>query len=105
MVTKTASRWVRSALGTQKLTEEVQALRCGLDAAAWEGPRCEQLTGQRYTDADRNAGRPLPFDYGGAHRLYQALFGQVADLTKGKHLLIVPTGPLTQLPFQVLVRR
>ena len=103
VVTKTASRWVRSALGTQKLTEEVQALRCGLDAAAWEGPRCEQLTGQRYTDADRNAGRPLPFDYGRAHRLYQALFGQVADLIKGKHLLIVPTGPLTQLPFQVLV--
>jgi CHAT domain-containing protein/tetratricopeptide (TPR) repeat protein len=101
VVTKNASRWVRSGLGTPMLTEEVLALRCGLDAAAWEGPRCEQLTG--HTDADRNAGRPLPFDYGRAHRLYQALFGQVEDLIKGKHLLIVPTGPLTQLPFQVLV--
>src|SRR5262249_373009 len=34
---------------------------------------------------------------------YKALFGQVEDLIKGKHLLVVPSGPLTQLPFQVLV--
>ena len=46
---------------------------------------------------------PLPFDLTRAHQLYQALFGQVADLIKGKHLLIVPSGPLTQIPFQVLV--
>jgi CHAT domain-containing protein len=31
------------------------------------------------------------------------LFGSVDDLIKGKHLLIVPSGPLTSLPFQVLV--
>ena len=29
--------------------------------------------------------------------------GQVEDLIKGKHLLVVPSGSLTQLPFQVLV--
>ena len=103
VVTKTASRWVRSPMGTPTLAQEVAALRCGLDQAAWEGPRCEQLTGQHYTKADRNAGPPLPFDYARAHRLYQALFGQVEDLIKGKHLLLVPSGPLTQLPFQVLV--
>ncbi len=103
VVTKTASRWVRSAPGTPSLARKVAALRCGLDVAAWEGPHCEQLTGQPYTDADRKAGKPLPFDYARAHRLYQALFGQVEDLIKGKHLLIVPSGPLTQLPFQVLV--
>ncbi len=103
IVTKTASRWVRSATGTPSLARKVAALRCGLDEAAWDGPRCEQLTGQTHTDADRNAGKPLPFDYARAHRLYQGLFGQVEDLIKGKHLLIVPSGPLTQLPFQVLV--
>ena len=103
VVTKTASRWVRSAKGTQSLAHTVAALRCGLDEAAWKGPSCEQLTGQHYTDADRNAGKSLPFDYARAHRLYQALFSQVEDLIKGKHLLIVPSGPLTQLPFQVLV--
>ena len=103
VVTKTASRWVRSALGTEALAKEVQALRCGLDEAAWDGPRCAQLTGQSYTDADRFAGKPLPFDHARAHRLYQALFGQVEDLIKDKQLLIVPSGALTQLPFQVLV--
>jgi CHAT domain-containing protein len=46
---------------------------------------------------------PLPFDLAKAHALYKALFGQVEDLIKGKHLLIVPSGPLTQLPFQVMV--
>ena len=64
---------------------------------------CAELTGQSYTDADREAGKPLPFDHARAFRLYQALFGQVEDLIKGKQLLIVPSGALTQLPFQVLV--
>ena len=50
-----------------------------------------------------NAGKPLPFDLARAHALYKALFGQVEDLIKGKHLLIAPSGPLTRLPFQVLV--
>ena len=50
-----------------------------------------------------DAGKPLPFDHARAHRLYQALFGQAEDLIKGKQLLIVPSGALTQLPFQVLV--
>ena len=46
---------------------------------------------------------PLPFDVARAHDLYLALFGQVAELVKDKHLLMVSSGPLTQLPFQVLV--
>ena len=49
------------------------------------------------------AGKPLPFDLARAHELYQALFGQVEDLIKDKHLLIVPSGPLTAIPFQALV--
>jgi hypothetical protein len=40
-----------------------------------------------------------------AYKLYSALFGEVHDLIKGKHLLIVPSDPLTLLPFQVLVTR
>ena len=35
--------------------------------------------------------------------LYVNLFGQVANLLRGKHLLIVPSGPLTSIPFHVLV--
>ncbi len=56
-----------------------------------------------YTDEDRALGKPLPFDHARAAKLYQALFGQIEDLIKGKQLLLVPSGALTQLPFQVLV--
>ena len=103
VVTKSDMRWVRSELGTPALTREVAALRCGLDATAWTGSSCFDLTGKVYTDADRAGGKPLPFDHTRAHKLYTALFGEVADLIKGKHLQLVPSGPLTQLPFQVLV--
>ena len=51
------------------------------------------------------ANQPLPFDHVRAHKLYAALFGEVQDLVNGKHLLIVPSGPLTQLPFQVLITK
>ena len=103
VVTKTDMRWVRSDLGTKALAREVRALRCGLDAEAWADRPCADLTGQSYTDADREVGNPLPFDHARAYRLYQALLGQAEDLIKGKQLLIVPSGALTQLPFQVLV--
>ena len=46
---------------------------------------------------------PLPFDLDRSHALYQALLGPFEDLIKGKHLLIVPSGSLTSLPFQVLI--
>ena len=35
VVTKTDSRWVRSALGAKSLGEQVATLRCGLDGANW----------------------------------------------------------------------
>ncbi len=98
VVTKSAMRWVRAELGKAALGREVAALRCGLDRAAWEGEsRCLELTGQG------KPGALLPFDPARASRLYTALFGQAEDLIKGKHLLIVPSGALTQLPFAVLV--
>ena len=87
------------------LAERAAALRCGLDRGAWEGEgrrRCLNLLAvdvEKAPDGDK----PLPFDLTRAHQLYQALFGQVEDLIKGKHLLIVPSGPLTQIPFHVLV--
>jgi CHAT domain-containing protein/tetratricopeptide (TPR) repeat protein len=103
VVTKTDVRWVRSELGTPALTREVSALRCGLDydgSAFLSGGRCSDLT---YKALDHTFGKPLPFDLGRAHLLYKALFGQIEDLIRDKRLLIVPSGPLTQLPFQVLV--
>ncbi len=112
VVTKTDLRWVRIDLGTAALTREVQALRCGLDArGAWTDDTCEKLIGAKHTPVDEyleqmGIDKPLPFDVARAHKLYQALFGQIEDLIGDKkHLLLVPSGPLTALPFQVLVTK
>jgi tetratricopeptide (TPR) repeat protein len=108
VVTKREIRWVRSELGTPSLRREVAALRCGLDYdGAWgatDSP-CTALLKSDYTEADHRVAKPLPFDRGRAHALYKALFGGVEDVLKGKHLLIVASGALTQLPFQVLITR
>ena len=111
IISKTEVRWIRSELGSVGLVEAVEALRCGLDAALWDGDetaeRCMELGLPIPTrDAHGNIvdGR-LPFDLARAEGLYRALFGEVEDLVRGKHLLIVPSGPLAQLPLQVLVGR
>jgi CHAT domain-containing protein/tetratricopeptide (TPR) repeat protein len=105
VVTKTEQKWVRSELGTPALIREVAALRCGLDyEGSWTDSHCSDLLQVTYTQADHDDFRkPLPFDVGRAHDLYKGLFGQIEALIKDKRLLIVPSGPLTQLPFQVLV--
>jgi len=47
-----------------------------------------------------------PFDLDASHALYTALFSPISDIVAAKpKLLIVPTGALTSLPFQVLVTR
>ena len=124
-VTKTISRWVRIDLGTKALAERVAALRCGLDSSNWidaskwpdtqedaRRRKSEQMARrdacQRLTGADVSDTSFPPFDVAKAHELYEALFDQIADLLKnpdgsGRQLLIVPSGPLTQLPFHVLV--
>jgi hypothetical protein len=44
------------------------------------------------------------FDLGLANELYVSLIGPVEDLVKdAHHVLVVPTGPLTSLPFHLLV--
>lgn len=120
VVTKTDMKWVRSDLGTGALQREVTALRCGLDASAWADPakwseatdedRQRKLAQQARRDACIKATGVTvsddalpPFDAARAHALYKGLFGEVEDLIRGKHLLVVPSGPLTQLPLQVLV--
>jgi tetratricopeptide (TPR) repeat protein len=109
VVTKSDTRWVKSELGTKALTERVAALRCGLDAALWDdesaAARCRSLV---KTAPERDAYgnvryETLPFDTTQANALYNALFGPIADVITDKQLLIVPSGALTQLPFQVLI--
>jgi len=105
-VTRTDIRWMRSELGTRALTHEVAALRCGLDyEGSWSAKdsRCPDLLKVAYGALDHRRGKLLPFDLARAHEIYKGLFGQIEDLIKNKRLLIAPSGPLTQLPFQVLV--
>jgi tetratricopeptide (TPR) repeat protein/CHAT domain-containing protein len=103
-VTKSGVRWVRADIGKPSLIREVSALRCGLDYdGAWVGSRCTDLLKVGYSRVDHALGKPLPFDLARAHGLYKALFGPIEDLIKDKQLLIVPSGALAQLPFQVLV--
>ena len=102
-ISKTGARWVKIDGGIDLVARQVQALRCGLDQAAWQGDgasKCANLVGKM--DAIAGDGS-LPFSLVRAHELYRALFGQVGDLIKDKRLLIVPSGPLTVLPFQALV--
>ena len=105
-VTRSEIRWIKIGLGAKLLADQVKALRCGLDAVGeWQsdgGRRCLELL-RTFTLPDTSA--DLSFDLVRAHELYQSLFGQIADLVSGKHILIVASGPLTTLPFQVLVVR
>jgi len=106
VVTKTDARWLKLDLTPTQIATDVAALRCGLDQAAWEGDggsRCAGLLNSNYRAADAASGKPLPFDLARANALYMGLFGQIASLIKDKRLLVVPSGPLTALPFQVLV--
>ena len=109
-VTKTEARWISIPLGTAALADKVATLRCGLDregqwswtgrTGRWlaKGERCRALKPEGL-----GAGESLPFDLGLAHDLYRALLAPFDDLTKGKSLIVAPSGPLTTLPFHVLV--
>ncbi len=109
-VTKEEARWVSIPLGTTALRERVAKLRCGLDregqwtwmgqSQRWEakGEPCRALAPHGLAD-----GEPLPFDLRTAHELYAQLLAPFGDLTRDKHLIIVPSAALTSLPFHVLV--
>ena len=113
VVTKTETRWVRIALGTKALAAHVAALRCGLDHTLWQAPEsaraCEMALSTRPRTETVTAGgatrkvQVLPFDLARAHEVYMGLLGQAEDLIKDKHLLVVPSGPLTSLPLNVLL--
>ncbi len=104
-------------LGTRALKELVAALRCGLDRSAWSAEeqgrgleRVEREAGEtslqkcrRLLNTAASEEQLPPFDAAAAHALYRHLFGRIEDLIKNKSLLIVPAGPLTQLPFEALV--
>lgn len=121
-ITREQVKWVELPISYQKLRDHVTALRCGLDQSGWIDPSSwpEQTEAERkrkrtqakkrklcleLTDEAPSLTRMPRFDLVRAHELYQALFGSIKELTGGKELLIVPSGALTQLPFEVMVTK
>jgi CHAT domain-containing protein len=103
-VSETGLKWLRLPIGEAGLRSLVRSIRCGLDRAEWAGlgrERCLRLL-DLPPDTPLGAADPLPFQPDRAHALYSILLAPLADVTAGKHLMIVASGPLTSLPFHVL---
>lgn len=99
-VTKSDIRWHTAQIGAKQLTDTVRILRCGLDDEAWLGKSdCTEKYGLKKPPG----GGQLPFDAEHAYGLYHALLEPVAKEIEGKELILVPSGPLATLPFQVLL--
>jgi tetratricopeptide (TPR) repeat protein/CHAT domain-containing protein len=89
-LTRESFEWRTIPLGEKNLAAKVAAFRRGLDV--------DELT------KSANTGKPELFDLAAAHEFYGALFGPVEALIKDKrHVFMVPSGPLTALPFHLLV--
>jgi CHAT domain-containing protein len=89
-VSSTERYWKDIGIGEKDLGAKVAAFRRGLDVSDLQ--------------AALDAGRADLFDLAFAHDLYQLLLGQLDPLIKDKrHLLVVPSGVLTGLPFHLLV--
>jgi CHAT domain-containing protein len=89
-VTRRRAAWRPIVLGTAALSSRLAAFRRGLDVEALR--------------QSAEGGKPVLFDLGLANDLYASLIGPVEEVIKdAHHLLVVPAGPLTSLPFHLLV--
>jgi CHAT domain-containing protein/Tfp pilus assembly protein PilF len=87
-ITRESFDWKPVPLGAEALSRKVAAFRRGLDVAS-------------ASDASDKSAR---FDLDLANALYATLLGPVEALVTDRHsLLMVPAGPLTALPFHLLV--
>jgi CHAT domain-containing protein/tetratricopeptide (TPR) repeat protein len=108
----------RRGLGTDALHRGLERLECtqaDADKRGLSRIECGRVVAKECADAatqGRGLGRAECqqisnmelFDLGLAHELYTALIGPVEPLIKDKrHLIVVPSGPLTALPFHLLV--
>ena len=90
-LTREAFDWQVIPLGEKELTAGVGHFRRGLEVDILDSP-------------DALSGKKVLFDLPLANRFYNALLGPVASVVRSKrHLLVVPSGPLTALPFHLLV--
>jgi len=96
-VSRERAAWAEIDAGANVLSERVARLRAGLDPLAQQ-----DAEGAAASEPALKEG----FDLAGAHDLYNLIVAPVGGVIAGKrHLIAVPTGPLTSLPLQVLVTR
>jgi CHAT domain-containing protein/Tfp pilus assembly protein PilF len=100
-VTRTDVHWHAAPIGEKQLAETIGILRCGLDEASWTDKAQAAFCAEKL-DLKRPP-EQLPFDSERAYGLYQALLEPVAKEIDGKELILVPSGPLATLPFEVLL--
>ncbi len=94
-LTREQAEWAEIDAGSATLGQHVEQLRKGLDPLAQRD--AEGAPGSK-------PGVIQGFDLSRAHSLYKLVLGPVAPVLAGKrHLILVPTGPLTSVPFQVLI--
>lgn len=87
-ITRERYDWKPIPRATETLSQEVADFRRGLNVA----------------DVGDASGKSGLFDLARANQLYKTLLGPVEALVKDKRsLLLVPSGPLTALPFHLLV--
>jgi hypothetical protein len=88
-LTREGFEWKEIPSNAEELSKKVAAFRRGLDVDELEKSGSDQSG---------------LFNLGVAHELYSTLLGPVEALIKDKtHLLVVPSGALTALPFHLLV--
>ncbi len=118
-ITKQTKGFALINMSSQALTAAVAKFRCGLDQASWtdpsDWPETTPLDVKRkkaqkavFDTCSKSGVGPsdtdyLPFDSDLAHKLYEVLFASQDKAIAGKHLLIVPSPALMQLPFAALV--
>ncbi|WP_291690973.1 tetratricopeptide repeat protein [Bradyrhizobium sp.] len=102
-VTRSDVRWHAAPIGAKQLAEIVGTLRCGLDEAAWLAKDDGACATKPNLQRPPGGANQLPFDQEQAYILYQALLGPVEKDIAGKQLILVPSGPLATLPFEVLL--
>ncbi|HHZ08644.1 MAG TPA: CHAT domain-containing protein [Rhizobiales bacterium] len=97
-IARDAVDWNQAVYGAATLAEDVAQLRLQLDPDAAVNRGAAPIGGRDDTQ------RVAPFDRFRAHLLYSELVGPVAHVLAGKrHVFTVADGPLSGLPFSVLV--
>jgi tetratricopeptide (TPR) repeat protein len=108
-LTRDGFEWKTIPVDGAALEQKIANLRRGLDVDSLRRglgrPECAQAEADKrgLARTDCAAQRDL-FDLALAYELYETLIGPIEALIKDKrHLIVAPSGPLTALPFHLLV--